>query len=65
MPKSKVSISFTSLNNLWAFRLAINANEFTMNLAELTISCECTKEDIELAQRQYQGQVVESVRQQA
>jgi hypothetical protein len=65
MSTSKVTIRFSSLNSLWAFRLAINTNEFTMNLAELTITCQCTKEHIKLAQTQYHGKIVERVPQQA
>ena len=62
MSKSKVIIRFTSLNNLWAFRLDIGANDFAMNLAELTITCECSKEHIELAIGKYNGKVVERVK---
>jgi hypothetical protein len=64
MSTSKVTIRFTSLTNLWAFRLAIQANEFKMNLAELTIICECSKEQIKLAQNRYHGQIAERVQQQ-
>ena len=65
MSTSKVTIRFTSLTNLWAFRLAIHANEFKMNLAELSINCECSKEHIELAETQYCGKIVERVQQEA
>jgi hypothetical protein len=62
MVTTKVSIRFTSLNNLWAFRLEIDANEFAMNLAELTITCECSKEHLELAKSKYHARVVELVK---
>ena len=65
MSTSKVSIRFTSLTNLWAFRLAIGANEFSMNLGELIITCHCTKEHIELAQSKYNGKVVSEVKEKA
>lgn len=33
--------------------MAIDANVFEMNLRELTITCECTKEHMELAVQKY------------
>ena len=60
MSARKVSIQFTSLGNLWNFRLAIQANIFEMNLAKLTITCDCAEEHIALAMKQYKGRIVES-----
>lgn len=59
MQKSKVSIQFTSLTKLWSFRMAINANVFEMNMAQIMITCECTKEQIHMAVEVYEGKVVE------
>lgn len=56
--KSRVSIRFTSLTKLWAFRMAINVNVFEMNMSELTITCQCNEEDIQLAANKYGGKVV-------
>ena len=62
MTTTKVSIRFSSLSNLWAFRIDIGVNEFAMNLAELTITCQCSKEEIELAKSRYNGNVAELVK---
>jgi len=59
MQKTKVSIQFTSLTKLWEFRIAINANIFEMNMSEMTITCECSTEHIQMAIEQYKGKVVE------
>ena len=56
--KSRVSIRFTSLTKLWAFRVAINVNVFEMNMSQLTITCQCSEEDIKLAENKYGGKVV-------
>ena len=39
--------------------MAIAVNVFEMNLSKIMISCECSKEDIELAINQYKGKRVE------
>jgi hypothetical protein len=59
MQKTRASIQFTSLTNLWAFRMAIAVNVFEMNLSKIMITCECSNEDIELAINQYKGKLVE------
>jgi hypothetical protein len=59
MNKTKVSLKFTNLSNLWAFRLAIDVNVFEMNLSELMITCDCTREHIQLATEKFGGRVVE------
>lgn len=56
--KSRVSIRFTSLTKLWSFRMDIHVNVFEMNIAELTITCQCSEEDIKLAENKYGGKVV-------
>lgn len=60
MSTKKVSIQFTSLTSLWNFRLAIQANIFEMNLAQLTITCDCTEAHIALAKEQYRGKIIET-----
>ena len=62
MTWTKVTIKFTSLTNLWAFRSAISVNVFEMNLSEISITCDCTKEDIALAEEKYKGKVLETKR---
>ena len=57
MSKLKTTLRFTSLTNLWAFRLASEVNQFEMNLAELSITCECSKEIIEVAVKEFNGKV--------
>jgi hypothetical protein len=63
MTKTSVSIQFTSLTKLWAFRMAIRANVFEMNLSQLTITCQCTAEDVALAAEKYNGKIVETKKQ--
>lgn len=65
MSKTRVSIQFTSLTKLWEFRMAIDANVFEMNLHELTITCQCTEEQIELAVQKYNGKIVKAKKQEA
>ena len=60
MTWTKVTIKFTSLTNLWAFRSAIAVNIFEMNLSEISITCDCTKEDIELAEQKFKGKLIET-----
>ena len=60
MSKSTVTIKFTSLINLWAFRTAISVNRFEMNVSDMSITCECTKEHIALAIEKYKGIVLET-----
>ena len=61
MSTSKVTVRFTNLNNLWAFRLASAMNKFEMNLAELSITSCCSKEQIELAIKEFNGKIVATV----
>lgn len=60
MEKTKVTIQFTSLTKLWEFRMAIDANIFEMNMSKIAISCECTKEQIDMALKVYNGKLFES-----
>ena len=60
MSTSKVTIKFTSLINLWAFRTAISVNRFEMNVSDISITCECTREHIALAVEKYKGIVLET-----
>ena len=62
MTHSKVSIKFTSLASMWAFRMEINANIFEMNVAQLTIKCDCSEEHIKLAIEKYNGKIVEALK---
>lgn len=65
MQKTKVSIQFTSLTRLWQFRMAIDANIFEMNMTQIAITCECTKEQIHMAETIYYGRVLEAKKEQA
>jgi hypothetical protein len=60
MQKAKVTIKFSSLTNLWSFRMVIEANIFEMNMSQISITCECTKEQVQLAIENYNGQLVET-----
>ena len=59
MKKERVSIRFTSLTSLWGFRTEIEANVFEMNMSQITITCECTPANIELAINKYRGKLAE------
>jgi hypothetical protein len=65
MITTRVTIQFTSLTNLWAFRMAINVNIFEMNMSELTITCKCSEEHIRLALDEYKGRLIETKKQEA
>jgi hypothetical protein len=58
MQKAKVTIKFSSLTNLWSFRMVIEANIFEMNMSQISITCECTEEQVQLAIEKYNGQLV-------
>lgn len=49
MNKKRASIQFTSLTKLWEFRMVIKVNVFEINMKDITITCQCTQEDIDLA----------------
>ena len=61
----QVSLRFPTISALWAFRLEINAQVFEMNLQLLSITCECSKEHIELALTKYKAAVVNSKKENA
>ena len=65
MAKSKVTIKFTSLTSLWSFRTTIAVNIYEMNLSEISITCECTKEEVELALQKFKGKLVQMEKQTA
>jgi len=65
MSTSKITLCFTNLTNLWAFRLASEMNKFEMNLAELSITCYCSKEQIELAIQEFNGKIVATAKEEA
>ena len=61
----KVILKFATVSSLWSFRLEINAQVFEMNLQQLSITCECSKQQIELAVNKYKASVVSSKRENA
>jgi hypothetical protein len=65
MNKTNVSIRFTSLTNLWAFRREIDINLFEMNLSKLMITCECSEEEIQLAIEKYNGKLIDAKKENA
>jgi len=56
--KEKVTLKFSSLQNLWAFKSEVETLRCEINPANLTLTCECTKEHIELAIKKYDAIVV-------
>ena len=65
MQKTKVSIQFTSLTKLWQFRMAIDANIFEMNMSQIAITCECTKEQVDMAETIYNGRLLKTKKEEA
>lgn len=61
MPTSKVSIQFTSLNDLRKFIRVIDTNVYEMNLKKFTITCHCSEEHISLAVEKYNGKVINAM----
>lgn len=59
MKKTKVSIQFGSIYNLWKFRNAIHINAFFVDIEKLTLTFEYVEEnEIGWAIEKYYGQVV-------
>ena len=61
----KVILKFATVSSLWSFRLEIHAQAFEMNFQQLSITCECSKQQIELAVTKYKASVVSSKRENA
>ena len=45
--------------------MAIDANVFEMNMSQIAITCECTKEEMDMALTIYNGRSLEAKRDQA
>jgi len=54
----KTTLVFLSLKDLWAFRQEIQANHIEINTKSKSITCDCTKEHINLAVNKYNAKVV-------
>ena len=57
--KQTVTLRFQSIQNLWQFRLEINAAILEINVFKKTLSCECTREHIDLAVAKYGASILE------
>lgn len=55
-----VALQFLSIQDLWRFRLEINAYIFEVNFRNKVIICDCTAEHIELAKNKYRASIVEA-----
>ena len=57
----KVILVFPSLNQLWTFVREVSLNYSDFNPGELTLICDCMKDDIEMAKEKYQARFLEAV----
>lgn len=53
MSKQKVSLVFSSLQQLWAYAQQINAHSIEIITQTKTLICECNDTDIALAREKY------------
>jgi hypothetical protein len=53
----KTTLIFLSLNDLWDFRQAIQANYIEINTKNKSITCDCSKEHIDLAINKFHAKV--------
>ena len=55
----KTTLVFLSLKELWEFRQAIHANYIEINTKNKSITCDCTREHIQLAIDQFHAKVMD------
>jgi hypothetical protein len=63
--KIKASIQFSTIVQLWAFRMELHGNNCEMNLPKLTMVCYCTREEISLATDKYHARLLEPLEERA
>ena len=59
MDKELVTLQFQTPHDLTTFRQAVKARNLKTDIANLRLTCECTKQDIALAMNSYGAKVIE------
>lgn len=57
MTPEKITLVFTSLNQLWNFVREAKINYSEFSAADCTLVCNCSKSDVELAKEKYGAKV--------
>jgi len=55
--KQSVTLQFPSLDSLYKFRAEINTTNFEVSIQKYLLTCDCTKEEIQLAASEYNAKV--------
>lgn len=53
-----VFFQFPTIRDLWKFRVEVNALMFEINFLRLTLICECTDADLDLAVKKYKAKII-------
>jgi hypothetical protein len=53
-----VFFQFPTIRDLWKFRVEVNSLMFEINFLHLTLICECTDADLDLAVKKYKAKVI-------
>jgi hypothetical protein len=57
----KTTLVFLSLKDLWDFRQAIQAKHIEINTKNKSITCDCTKEHIDLAIKKFHAKIASEI----
>ena len=53
-----VFFQFPTIRDLWKFRVEVNSTMFEINFLHLTLICECTDADLDLAVKKYKAKII-------
>lgn len=53
-----VTLQFANVQQLWKFRIEVRANILEINIKNITLSCQCSDEHIQLAVQKYKAVVI-------
>jgi hypothetical protein len=56
----KVTLAFKTTTELWEFKMRCHASDVQINFHHCTLSCLCSKEEIELAMKEYHAEMKDS-----
>jgi len=54
----KVTLVFPSVQEMWQFKIVSKANYIEINLPARSLTCSCSREEIELAVKKFNAKVV-------
>ena len=53
-----IFFQFPTIRDLWKFRVEVNSSMFEINFMHLTLICECTDADLDLAVKKYKAKII-------